>query len=151
MRKSKVYANAEQKPTAQLKTNVAKSNVIYQASIIASKNTTKLYSTIRNLKTRFNEHKVSFHRGKTKNCTQLANYLWSLNEQSIKYSIKWKILKSVKNNLNHLKVCKLCNLEKLHIAQIITEKFQIIEYIMVFLITALHIPTVFFFGLRFCD
>ena len=63
----------------------------------AANNTTKVYirSTKRNFKGRFNEHKASFpkeNKTKPKNNTQLANYLWSLKEKNIQYSVEWKIL-----------------------------------------------------------
>ena len=66
---TKSLCNCRIKINCPVENECCQTNVIYQASIIASNNTTKLYvgSTKRNFKTRFNEHKVSFPKiNKTK-------------------------------------------------------------------------------------
>ena len=118
---NKTPCNCRNKTSCPVQNKCCQNNVIYQASITAANNTKKVYigSTKRNFKTRFNEHKASFpkeNKTRPKNNTQLANYLWSLKEKNIEYSIEWEILERVKNNKNHLKLCILCNLERLHIA-----------------------------------
>ena len=85
--------NCRTKTNYPVENKCCHTNVIYQASITASNNTTKLYIgyTKINFKSRFNEHKASFPKDngkKLKNNTQLANYLWSLKEKTIQYSLK---------------------------------------------------------------
>ena len=43
-------------------------------------------------KTRYANHKQSFKHEKYKNQTELSKHIWSLKEQSIKYTIPWKIM-----------------------------------------------------------
>ena len=96
-------------------------NVIYQAKVSTSNDDHKVYicSTKRSFKSRYNEHKTSFpkpFKSKSKNCTQLANYLWSLYNNNVKYTIEWKIIETTKANSNHTNMFTLCNLERIHIA-----------------------------------
>ena len=35
-------------------------------------------------------------KNKFKNCTVIAKYLWTLNENNLKYSVKWSSIGSVK-------------------------------------------------------
>ena len=118
---TKSSCNCKNKDKCPIENKCCKTNVIYQANITTPNNTSKIYigSTKRTFKTRYNEHRTSFpkeNKTKPKNNTQLANYLWSLKEKNIEYSIKWKLLETIKNNNNHVKLCILCNLERLHIA-----------------------------------
>ena len=62
------------------------SNVIHQAKVSTSDNDNKIYigSTKKSFKPSYYEHKATFpipYR-KPKNCTQLANHLWNLNNNN---------------------------------------------------------------------
>ena len=69
-------------------------------------------------KTRYNGHTSSFRNSRYKHATELSKYVWHLKESSVKYSIKWRIMKKCKSYSNKTKRCNLC----LH------EKFLIIYY-----------------------
>jgi hypothetical protein len=69
-------------------------------------------------KTRYNGHTCSFRNSRYKHATELSKYVWHLKESSVKYSIKWRIMKKCKSYSNKTKRCNLC----LH------EKFLIIYY-----------------------
>ena len=97
-------------------------NVIYRASVTAN-NTEKHYvgSTSRSFKRRYYEHKASFPSDvkiiKPRNCTALANYIWNLHKERKQYDVKWEILHTATTSNNPLKLCQLCNLERLEIAK----------------------------------
>ena len=42
--------------------------------------------------------------------------LWDLRRNNTKYKVSWKILKNTNSKFRPLKMCTLCNLERLHIA-----------------------------------
>ena len=52
-----------------------------------------------------------------KNCTELANYIWKLHNERKQYDVKWEILHTTTTSKNPLKLCQLCNLERLEIAK----------------------------------
>ena len=94
-------------------------NVIYQADISSvgeNKAPTKSYigSTARTFKERFNDHKSSFRNGK--GGSKLAKYITNLKEKNQKFNIKWKIINQSKQTAPNLKICTLCNLERMEIA-----------------------------------
>ena len=97
-------------------------NVIYRASVTAN-NIEKYYvgSTSRRFRRRYYEHKASFPNDvkiiKPRNCTELANYIWKLHNERKQYDVKWEILHTTTTSKNSLKLCQLCNLERLEIAK----------------------------------
>jgi len=113
--------NCRKKTDCPVKNKCLTKNTIYEAEITPENGDPRIYigSTRRTFKARFNEHKNSFPKpNKTKppHCTQLANYLWDLRRSNTKYKVNWKILKNTNSKFRPLKMCTLCNLERLHIA-----------------------------------
>ena len=119
--KNEKLCNCKSKSSCPVDNKCCLNNVIYQAKVSTTEDDHKIYigSTKRTFKSRYYEHKASFpkpSKNKPKNCTQLANHLWDLHKNNIKFSIEWKILESIKTSTNHTNMCTLCNLERLHIA-----------------------------------
>ena len=56
------------------------------------------------------------NKKKPTNCTQLANYIWKLNEKDEKYTIEWKTLRQTSNRFKPSFMCSLCDLERPYIA-----------------------------------
>ena len=49
-----------------------------------------------------------------KNATTLSNYIWTLKDNNINYSIKWKIIDRGRAYQPSWENCGLCDLEKIH-------------------------------------
>ena len=63
-------------------------------------------------KTGYNDHTSSFRNPKYKHATELSKYVWNLNDDNVRYSIKWKILARYNSYSNKTKRCHLCLHEK---------------------------------------
>jgi YHS domain-containing protein len=97
------------------------SSVVYQATVTrndAKEEKTYVGHTEGEFKTRYNGHTSFFRNSTYKHATELIKYVWHLKESSVKYSIKWRIMKKCKSYSNKTKRCNLC----LH------EKFLVIYY-----------------------
>ena len=86
------------------------SNIVYQATVICSNNSTEKYigCTANEFKVRFNNHKSSFtHRGKEKE-TELSKHIWSISDAGNRYNMQWKIVSKGAPYSNISKRCDLC-------------------------------------------
>ena len=113
--------NCRKKDSCPLPSKCLTSSIVYQAAV--TRNDTKEEKTYvghteGEFKTRYNGHTSSFRNFRYKHATELSKYVWHLKEYSVKYSIKWRIMKKCKSYSNKTKRCNLC----LH------EKFLIIYY-----------------------
>ena len=113
--------NCRKKDSCPLPSKCLTSSIVYQATV--TRNDTKEEKTYvghteGEFKTRYNGHTSSFRNSRYKHATELSKYVWHLKESSVKYSIKWRIMKKCKSYSNKTKRCNLC----LH------EKFLIIYY-----------------------
>ena len=66
-------------------------------------------------KTRYNGHTSSFRNEQYRNATTLSNYIWTLKDKNINYSLKWKIIDRGRAYQPAGKNCGLCDLEKFYI------------------------------------
>ena len=66
-------------------------------------------------KTRYNGHTSSFRNEQYRNATTLSNYIWTLKDKNINYSLKWKIIDRGRAYQPSGKNCGLCDLEKFYI------------------------------------
>jgi hypothetical protein len=98
-------------------------NTIYQATVtevVSGKVETYTGLASTDWKSRFNVHKTSFkHKtkpgAKSSNGTELSNHVWKLKDQSIDYSMDWKILDRAQPYNPSTKKCRLCLTEKYHL------------------------------------
>ena len=63
-------------------------------------------------KMRYNNHNYTFRKEKHRNSTSLSKYIWSLKNDNIQFSIKWKIVKRCRSYNSNSKKCNLCLHEK---------------------------------------
>jgi hypothetical protein len=97
------------------------SSIVYQAAVTINdtkEEKTYVGHTEGEFKTRYNGDTSSFRNSRYKHATELSKYVWHLKESSVKYSIKWRIMKKCKSYSNKTKRCNLC----------LYEKFRIIYY-----------------------
>ena len=66
-------------------------------------------------KTRQKGHTSSFRNEKYMNATTLSNYIWTLKDKNINYSLKWKIIDRGRAYQPSGNNCGLCDLEKFYI------------------------------------
>ena len=66
-------------------------------------------------KTRYNGHTSSFRNEQYRNATTLSNYIWTLKDKNINYSLKWKIIDRGRTYQPSGKSCGLCDLEMFYI------------------------------------
>ena len=93
-------------------------SVIYQASVTRDDTQTKesyIGLTEGSFKTRFYCHTNSFKNEKQRNATTLSQYVWSLKDKNINYSITWRIITRAKAYSPKTKRCNLCLTEKYYI------------------------------------
>lgn len=91
------------------------SSVIYQATVTRddiNKDETYVGLTENTFKSRFNGHTASFRNSENKHATTLSEYVWSLKDNNVPFSIKWKILSRAKAYSTARKLCNLCIEEK---------------------------------------
>ncbi len=90
-------------------------SVIYQATVSRQDNLqeeTYIGLTEGPFKTRYYCHMNSFKNGKQRNATTLSQYIWKLNDNNVKYCIKWKVIAQAKSYSTRSKRCNLCLTEK---------------------------------------
>lgn len=89
--------------------------VIYQATVTRAdnhKSETYIGLTENTFKTRYRGHKNSFKHKRKRNATTLSQYIWSLKDRKVKYSLKWKIVGRGSPYSTSTKKCNLCLKEK---------------------------------------
>ena len=94
------------------------SSIIYQATVVRQDNEkveTYIGLTDNSFKTRFNGHTCSFRNENKRNATTLSQYIWTLKDQNISHSLKWKIVAKAKSYSTSNKTCNLCLREKYYI------------------------------------
>ena len=107
--------NCRDKTKCPLEGKCQISGVVYQATVTredTQKDETYVGLTENEFKTRFNGHTSTFNNRKRKASTTLSQYVWSLQDKNIEYSIKWKILARSKGYSTSTKKCNLCLKEK---------------------------------------
>ena len=69
-------------------------NIIYKATVTTTLSKTRVYIGMaeHSLKTRFNNHKVSFKHRKHSCDTVLSKFIWDLKDSNTDFSIKWSIV-----------------------------------------------------------
>ena len=94
--------------------NCLEENLIYRATVRSEKGIkTYLGSTGTNFKERYRGYQATFKKTGDRNKTELAKYVWELQDDNIKYEINWEIVNKTNNNRFSKKFgCTLCNMEK---------------------------------------
>jgi hypothetical protein len=91
------------------------SSIIYQATVTrqdTQKEESYIGLTENTFKTRFNGHNNSFRHSNKRNATTLSNYIWSLKDINIPYTLKWKMIAKATPYSPSSKICNLCIKEK---------------------------------------
>ena len=91
------------------------SSIIYQATVTRQdndKSETYIGLTDNSFKTRFNGHTCSFRNRDKRNATTLSQYIWTLKDSDIPFSIKWKLVTRSSAYSPSTKTCNLCLTEK---------------------------------------
>ena len=94
------------------------SSLIYQATVTRHDNNKEesyIGLTDNTFKTRYNGHTSSFQNEQYRNATTLSNYIWTLKDKNINYSLKWKIIDRGRAYQPAGNNCGLCDLEKFYI------------------------------------
>ena len=95
------------------------SNIVYKSTVSTDNNDTlkKEYIGISGteFKLRYANHKQSFENIQKRDATSLSQYIWSLKESNIPFSVSWSILARCKSYACGSKTCNLCLTEKLEI------------------------------------
>ena len=88
--------------------------VVYQAVVEREDGVTDSYIglTENSFKDRWTKHKSSFRTRNPKNASGLSRYIWNLDDQNVKYELKWKIISRAKPYDPGSGVCRLCIREK---------------------------------------
>ena len=111
------HCNCRDKASCPLPGKCTISNVVYQATITRQdQGTSTTYVGLASqFKSRWQSHKTSFIHERYRNSTKLSNYVWSLRDQNVPYTISWDIMgrASTYNPANNK--CRLCLLEKFFI------------------------------------
>ena len=109
--------NCRRKDNCPVDGKCLQASIVYQASVIASNQTTATYIGLSetSFKTRYNNHKQSFNKENLKNVTELSKHIWKLKQDKIEHRIKWTIVGKARAYNNRTKKCNLCNLEKFFI------------------------------------
>jgi hypothetical protein len=92
--------------------------VVYQATVTNESNQTSetyIGLTENTFKKRYYNHKHSFNNISKRTATELSNHVWSLKENNIQHTIKWKIIRRASPCTNISKQCQLCLWEKYYI------------------------------------
>ena len=94
------------------------SSLIYQATVTRHDNNKEesyIGLTDNTFKTQYNGHTSSFGNEQYRNATTLSNYIWTLKDKNINYSLNWKIMDRGRAYQPSGKTCGLCDLEKFYI------------------------------------
>ena len=94
-------------------------NLIYQATIVTAQPEPETHTyiglTATTFKERLSNHKTSFNKEKYKNATTLSQFIWSLKEQNIDYSLQWRKIDQAAPFNPITGKCNLCTLEKYYL------------------------------------
>ena len=94
------------------------SEIIYQATVTREDNNnqeTYIGLTETSFKLRYNNHTNSFRNSNKRHSTTLSQYIWTLKDNSIPYSLKWNIIAKGSAYSTSSKSCNLCIREKYYI------------------------------------
>jgi hypothetical protein len=116
----------EEKPTCNCRTpancplggKCLSSNIVYQATVTREDNKsqeTYIGLTETQFKTRYNNHTNSFRNENKRHATTLSQHIWSLKDDNISHSIKWKTMAKASAYSTSSKCCNLCLKEKYYI------------------------------------
>ena len=89
--------------------------LIYQATVTRQDNNkqeTYIGLTDNTFKTRYNGHTSSFRNKNKRHATTLSQYIWTLKDENIPHSLKWKIIARASSYSPNSKICNLCLKEK---------------------------------------
>ena len=106
------------KETCPVNQKCQTSSLIYQATVTRHDNNKEesyIELTDNTFKTRYNGHTSSFRNEQYRNATTLSNYIWTLKDKNINYSLKWKITDRGRAYQPSGKICGLSDLEKFYI------------------------------------
>jgi hypothetical protein len=110
--------NCHNKSTCPLDGNCQQNCLIYKASVSSDDKMMVYYGLSEPaFKTRFGNHKHSFNNRSLEKSTELSKYIWSLKDANKEFSIKWSVAATAKPYQCGNKLCDLCIMEKLKIAQ----------------------------------
>ena len=107
--------NCKKNNTCPLEGKCLSSEIVYQATVTRHDNMkeeTYVGLTENSFKTRYNGHTSTFRNEQQRNATALSQFIWSLIDINVQYSIKWKILAHSKPYSTSSKRCNLCLTEK---------------------------------------
>ena len=93
-------------------------NIIYQATVTPEdESNSKEYIGVSGteFKLRYANHKQSFENERKRDATSLSQYIWSLKEKNVRFSLTWKVLSKCTPYVCGSRVCNLCTTEKLWI------------------------------------
>ena len=91
------------------------SGVIYQATVTRQDNLkeeTYVGLTDNTFKVRYTGHTSNFRNENKRNATTLSQHIWTLNDNNIPHSVKWKIIARSNSYSTSSKKCNLCLKEK---------------------------------------
>ena len=113
-----IYTHCRIKEACPVNQKCQTSSLIYQATVTRHDNNKEesyIGLTDNTFKTRYNGHTSSFRNEQYRNATTLSNYIWTLKDKNINYSLKWKIIDRERAYQPSGKNCGLCDLEKFYI------------------------------------
>ena len=92
--------------------------VVYQAAVSVENKEHIYFGAVEGeFKSRFNTHQTSFTHRRYETSTELAKFVWSLNDKGASYSIKWSIAGHASPYKCGSRRCDLCLTEKVAIAR----------------------------------
>ena len=115
--------NCKKKDECPMKGNCQIKNIIYRADISNDVNDEKKFYIglcAPDFKGRYNNHTRSFRHKKYMKETELAKYIWDLQDRNITPKLEWSIVKKVKSKTT-CNSCPLCLTEKLMILNHLTD------------------------------
>ena len=92
--------NCRNKSSCPLPGKCLTSSVVYQATVVRNDTNQKesyVGHTEGEFKSRYYCHTSSFKLSKYRNATELSTYIWQLKESKVKYSINWRIIKTLQS------------------------------------------------------
>jgi hypothetical protein len=107
--------NCRSPASCPLNGNCLTPNVIYQATVTRHDNNTdetNIGLCATDFKTRYRNHKTSFTHSDKRNQTELSKHIWTLKDNNIDHTIRWKTIRQAKPYSNNTKRCYLCLTEK---------------------------------------
>ena len=110
--------NCRMKSACPVNMNCLERNLIYRATVRSEKGVkTYLGSTGNTFKERYRGHQATFKKTDDRNKTELARYVWELQDEKIKYELEWEIVKKTNKRYSRKFGCTLCNMERIAIME----------------------------------